>query len=129
MNPIAKYKTASASNPNVAHQLMFVFDEIIKLLYLAKKSIEEKDYETKFKTITKVTDILYSLRSGINEEKGGNIVKLLDNYYASTIAKLEQLNIKADGAGDIDQVIKSVNVVKDSIRESAQRENGNRNSA
>jgi flagellar biosynthetic protein FliS len=123
MNPIAKYKTASASNPNVVHQLMFVFDEIIKLLYLAQKSIEEKDYETKFKTISKVTDIFYNLRSGINEEKGGDIIKLLDNYYVSAIGKLEQINIKSEDPADVDQIIKSLNVVKDSIKDSAQREN------
>lgn len=40
MNPYFKYQRASATSDNKIQQMVFVFDEVIKSLYQAQKSIK-----------------------------------------------------------------------------------------
>lgn len=124
MDPLLKYKTTVATTTSVMHQLMFVLDEIIKLLHKAKKAIEEKDFETKFNALNKITDTFYNLRAGINVDKGGEIVVLLDNFYRAIVTRVEKVNIEGDNPSEIDEIVKSVYIVRDSIKDSVEKDPG-----
>ena len=63
-----KYKAATATTSDTSHQLIFIFDEIIKLLHTAKKAIENGDHEMKFKAISRIVEVLYILKSGVDPE-------------------------------------------------------------
>jgi flagellar biosynthetic protein FliS len=124
MDPLSKYKTATVATSSVVRQLMFVLDEIIKLLHKAKKAIEENDFETKYKTLSKVSETFYNLRTGINVEKGGDLVGLLDNFYKAVVIKVEKVNIEGDDPAEIDEILKSVYIVRDSIKDSVEQDPG-----
>lgn len=124
MDPLSKYKTATVVTSSVVRQLMFVLDEIIKLLHKAKKAMEEKDFETKFKTLSKVSETFYNLRAGINEEKGGDLVGLLDNFYKAIVIRVEKVNIQGEDPAEIDEIIKSVYIVRDSIKDTVEQDPG-----
>lgn len=116
MDPFQKYKSASMSTDDSVKRLLFVLDEVLKLLYVAQKALGEKDYESKYKTLSKVTDVFYILRSGVDLENGGDAIKMLDNFYASAIHNLQQANIKAESPEELDSIIKAVSIVKDTIK-------------
>jgi len=86
--------------------------------------MEEKDFETKFKTLSKVSETFYNLRAGINEEKGGDLVGLLDNFYKAIVIRVEKVNIQGEDPAEIDEIIKSVYIVRDSIKDTVEQDPG-----
>lgn len=116
MDPFQKYKSAALSTDDSVKRLLFVFDEIIKLLYLAQKALGEKDYESKYKALTRVTDVFYILKSSVDQEGGGDAIRMLDNFYTSAIHNLEQANLKAETPEDLDAIISAIIMVRDSIK-------------
>jgi flagellin-specific chaperone FliS len=118
MNPssVEKYKVASVKNSDTINQMLFVFDESIKLLYLAKKALAEKNYESKHNILTKIADTFIVLRSGVNVETG-EIIVMLDKFYEDVINKIHQINIKGSDPEDMNVIIDSIKQVRDSIQE------------
>ena len=118
MNPssVEKYKVASVKNSDTINQMLFVFDESIKLLYLAKKALAEKNYESKHNILTKIADTFIVLRSGVNVE-AGEIIVMLDKFYEDVINKIHQINIKSSDPEDMNVIIDSIKQVRDSIQE------------
>ena len=128
LKSLEKYKVATVKTSDTVNQMLFVFDESIKLLYLAKKALSEKNYDLKHNILMKVVDIFMVLRSGVNTE-AGEIIVMLDKFYESTIAKIHQVNISSSGDSvDIDVVIDSIKQVRDSIQE-AQANSAENNSS
>lgn len=127
IDPLQKYKSATVSGGDPVKQLVFIFDEVLKLLYIAQKAMKEKDYETKFKSLTKISDVFYVLKSGLRPEgegEGKDLIKMLDSFYDATIYNVHQLNLKSDDYTEVDKVIKAMSTVRDSIQEEV-----NKNSA
>lgn len=115
-NPVEKYKVATVKNSDAINQMLFVFDESIKLLYLAKKAFEEKDHDLKHKLLIKIADTFMVLRSGVNTE-AGEIIVMLDKFYETVINNIYQINIKSSNPDDLNVVIDSIKQVRDSIQE------------
>ena len=49
-------------------------------------------------------------------EKGGEAIRTLDNFYASTIYNLERANLKAETPEDLDVILNAIILVRDSIK-------------
>lgn len=116
LKSLEKYKITTVKTSDTVNQMLFVFDESIKLLYLAKKALDEKDHDLKQSILMKIVDIFMVLRSGVNTE-AGEIIVMLDKFYEGTITKIHQVNISSKGSEDIDVVIDSIKQVRDSIQE------------
>ena len=86
-----------------------------KLLYSAKKALGEKDYETKYRNLTKAVDIFQILRSGIDESVG-EAMQVLGRFYDSTIYNLHQANIKFDTPEQMDYIIDVIIDVRNSMQ-------------
>ena len=113
---VEKYKLATVKNSDTANQMLFVFDESIKLLHLAKKALAEKNLDSKHNILMKIVDTFIILRSGANTE-AGEIIVMLDQFYENVINKIHQINIKSSNPDDIDVVINSIKNVRNSIKE------------
>lgn len=113
---VEKYKLATVKNSDTANQMLFVFDESIKLLHLAKKALAEKNLDSKHNILIKIVDTFIILRSGANTE-AGEIIVMLDQFYENVINKIHQINIKSSNPDDIDVVINSIKNVRNSIKE------------
>ncbi len=113
---VEKYKLATVKNSDTANQMLFVFDESIKLLHLAKKALAEKNLDSKHNILIKIVDTFIILRSGANTE-AGEIIVMLNQFYENVINKIHQINIKSSNPDDIDVVIDSIKNVRNSIKE------------
>lgn len=123
MNLHKKYQTASITTGNKIQQMVFVFDEVIKLLYQLKKNIEANQIEERHKNLSKAIDIFYAMRTGIDLKNGGEAAKHLDNFYTLTIKVMEDLNIyQKNNIAEIDKLSKSIGEVRDTISEAAKAE-------
>jgi flagellar biosynthetic protein FliS len=112
MSPLEKYKATAATTSSNNNQLIFIFDEVLKLLLSAQKAIEEKKYETKFKALTRVIETLYILKAGIDSESKDEQIKAIDIFYGSTIYQLEDINIKGDKPEALQPIIKAISEVR-----------------
>ncbi|MFK7973615.1 MAG: flagellar protein FliS [Rickettsiaceae bacterium] len=106
VSELEKYKNATVTG-SAKQQMVFVLDEMLKLLFQAKAAMEKQDYETKFKALSKVTDGLYILRSGIDPDLDAN-TKMLHDFYSVTIDKLEQINLSGKDPEELQLVISTI---------------------
>ena len=113
---VEKYKLATVKNSDTINQMLFIFDESIKLLHLAKKALSEQSFDSKHNILMKIVDTFTILRSGANTE-AGEIIVMLDKFYENVINKIHQINIKSSNPDDIDVVIDSIKNVRNSIKE------------
>jgi flagellar biosynthetic protein FliS len=116
MNPHDKYKTAAASTANPKSQLIFVYDEIIKSLHNAKKAMSEQNYEDKFNHLTRVTDVLYTLRPGDDVGDDENLEKI-EVFYMATINKLENINMSGEDPAELDVIIEAFGSIRDTLQD------------
>jgi flagellar biosynthetic protein FliS len=105
-----KYKEVAAKTSGSLQQLIFIFDEVVKLLHLTKKAIQEDNRELKFKTISRIVEVFYILKSGINPDLADKSTKSIDMFYGATIAYLEDANIK-------DVTPEQIQILIDAMRE------------
>ncbi|MBN8511802.1 MAG: flagellar protein FliS [Rickettsiales bacterium] len=115
MNAIEKYKTATVSTSNTTTQMIFIYDELTKLLLQAQKAIEDKAYETKFKNLAKVIEVFYILKSGLPQDSSDEAIKIMDNFYGATINILENANMKGESPEEIQPAIDAIKDIKTSL--------------
>jgi flagellin-specific chaperone FliS len=110
-----KYRTATATTTDSTHQLIFIFDELMKLLHRAQKGILERDFETKFKALSRVIEVFYILKSGIDLETADESTKTIDVFYGATIVQLEKINMSDSEAGELQLMIDAIGEVRTAI--------------
>ena len=118
MDAYNKYKTAAIAAPSTKGKLVFIFEEVMKLLYTAKKAIEVKDYTTKYKSLQKISNVFLTLRSGVDLEKDPELGKVLDGFYREIIGKVNFINLAAKDTQEITDVIELVGTVRNAIKDS-----------
>lgn len=124
MNPFEKYKTAVAYTSSPKNQMIFVFDEVLRLLYKAKKAIGEKDYEKKYKTLIAAINVFYLLKDGVNQASSDENHKAIERFYGATINQLENINLKAQEPEEVDIVINAITEIREALatKESSKEE-------
>ncbi len=115
MNAIEKYKTATVSTGSTTSQMIFIYDELTKLLLQAQKAIEDKEHETKFKNLSKVIEVFYILKSGLPKDSEDQAIKIMDNFYGATINILENANMTGESPEEIQPAIDAIKEIKASL--------------
>jgi flagellar biosynthetic protein FliS len=110
-----KYRTAAATTTDSSHQLIFIFDEVMKLLHRAQKGIVERDLETKFKALSRAIEVFYILKSGIDLETADESTKTIDVFYGATIVQLEKINMTDGEAEELQLMIDAIGEVRSAI--------------
>ena len=116
MNPYFKYQRVSATSDNKIQQMVFLFDEVIKSLYQAQKSINNNDVKGKHNNLSKVIDVFYTLYYSVDIEGGGDAAKLFNNFNIISIQKLQDINLNNSNQQDIGEIIKVVSNVRNVLQ-------------
>lgn len=79
------YKAYHRATQTVAktRQVVMLFDGAIRFLQQGIEAIEAKDYETRFKKLSRVSQILIGLQSALDFNQGGLAAHTLYDFYAS----------------------------------------------
>ncbi len=72
--------------------ILFIYQELIKILNLAIYYFEENDIEKRVNSINKAIEIISTLMSVLNFEQGGQIALRLRSLYLYSIQKLTTAN-------------------------------------
>jgi len=96
-------------------QMIFIFDEIMKLVYQAKKCFEAEDHEGKYKNLTKVTDVLYEMRSSLNVEELPKETLFFIQFLVEMIKKTHNLHLSSASSEDYVGLLDAIRQMRDFI--------------
>ncbi len=109
-----RYEAYANATQTVAktRQVIMLYDAAIRNLRQAKKAIEEKRIEDRYKLLCKVGDIIYGLQGALDFESGGEVAKVLYNYYASLDMRVFSLHSSQDFV-TCDKVIEDLRAMRE----------------
>jgi flagellar protein FliS len=108
----AQNHTAVASPEKLIEML---YEGVLRFTTLAKRAIENKNYEEKVKYINKSTDIFVELINSLKDD-GSQMTAYLTGLYLHQIKTLSEANIK-NSTKELDSIIHVVKVLLETWRE------------
>lgn len=113
MNYHNKYHTSAINTASKEQKIIMMFDEMIKFLFKALKSIENQDFEAKNKNLRVVTDVFYSLCDDIELNTNDESTRIFSKFCGASANKLELINIGTLPNSEISVMIKDIAQVRD----------------
>jgi len=92
-----------------------LYEGLLKFTSLAKRAIEEKDYEAKVNWINRSTDIFIELNSSLSDD-GTDMSAYLSGLYMHQIQSLSKANIQ-NSTAELDTIIHVIRVLLETWRE------------
>lgn len=77
-------------------QVVMLYDGAIRYVQQAKEAIEKNDIEARFNALVKACDIINGLQISLDFDKGGDVAKLLYDYYAGIDMRLMSVHQSQD---------------------------------
>ena len=103
-NGVQSYRKTNITTSDPLRLIILCYEGVIDNLKLAKKKLEEKDYEKKSRALIKARDIIEELMCSLDFDKGGEIANNLESLYNYMFRKILQGDVNKD-IGAIDEVI------------------------
>lgn len=113
MNSYNKYQTSAISTASREQKIVMIFDEMIKFLFKAQKSIENKDFEAKNKSLRAVANAFYSLYDDIELDINDESLQIFKRFCGISANRLEQINIGTLPTSEISVIIKDISQIRD----------------
>jgi flagellar protein FliS len=83
--PSGVYKAYNRASHTVSktRQVVMLYDGAIRFMQQAKEAIERKDFETRYRRLSRVSEIVIGLQACLDFDSGGISAKRLYAFYAS----------------------------------------------
>jgi flagellar protein FliS len=107
----ATYRTARETVQKT-RQVVLLYDAVIRFLQQARQAIENKEYEARFNLLNKSSVILIGLQGSLDFENGGEISKILSDFYSAIDLRIQALNRTNDLAA-LDQIVTEIKMMRD----------------
>lgn len=98
------------------HQIVMLYDGIIRYVKQAKQAIEDNDIETRYNALTSACDIINGLQLSLDFDNGGDIAQLLYDYYAAMDMRLLSVH-QSNDAALLDLTIKHLRMMREAWEE------------
>ena len=89
------YKNATETISKT-RQIVLLYEAAIRYIRQAEEAINEKRIEDKYNLLVKAGNIIEGLHGCLDHEKGGDVAKVLDNFYSSMSFRIIDANTKGD---------------------------------
>lgn len=96
MNGVSTYQDSSISTQSKGRLIVLLYDGAIKFLKLAITELENNNYESKGRYISRAIDIVNELNAVLNLEEGGEIAHNLRRIYTFINTRLLEANMRKD---------------------------------
>lgn len=93
---IGAYQQTSIMTADPLKLVIMCYEGAISHLKVAREAYEEKDFETKAKSLQRVLDIIHELSSALDFEKGGAVAANLSALYAYMTRRILEGDLKRD---------------------------------
>lgn len=114
MNTHQKYQAYAAATQTVARtkQIVMLYEGIIRFLQQAKEAMDENRIEDRYTMLSKSSEILLGLQACLDFDNGGEIAKILYNYYSTIDAQIYQLH-RSNNAQECTRIISELKKMRD----------------
>lgn len=113
-----QYKAYAAANMTVGkiRQVVMLYDGAIRFVQQSVEAIRREDYETRYNLLTKTSEIITGLQNSLDFENGGDIAKLLYDFYASIDARIFSVH-RSNHIPTLESVMKELRMMRDAWHE------------
>ncbi len=111
-----EYKKATVTSSSPGELILMLYNGLIRFLRHAKLALSEKNIEDAHNYIIRAEDIIETLLSALDYEKGGEIAKNLSMLYDYIYWRLVEANTKKDEK-IIDEVIELIEPLREAWKE------------
>jgi flagellar protein FliS len=105
---IQKYSAATLPSGDPIKTVILLYDTLIRLLYKAKKAIDESNVILRHESIHQAAGVVDLLHNGLDLKNESKLIRLLDKFYTNLFIKINMLVIKNQGHEEIDEILQSV---------------------
>lgn len=108
------YRAYVAATQTVARtrQIVMLYDGAIRFVQQAREAIVDGRIEDRYRLLTRASDIIMGLQSCLDFDKGGDIAKILYQFYASIDARM--FSVHQDNSLDsCDRIIADLKNMRD----------------
>jgi len=109
-----KYQAYAAATQTVAktRQIVILYDGAIRFLQQAKEAIRERRIEDRYHLLIRASSIINGLQSCLDFEHGGNVAKILYQFYSSLDGRLFAIH-HSSSMESCDEVIADLKQMRD----------------
>lgn len=113
-----QYQAYAAATQTVAktRQIVLLYDGLIRFVLQAKIAIEEKRIEDRFNLLLKASDVISGLQSCLDFERGGDIARVLYNFYSSIDSRIFSIH-RTNSIETCDEVVAELRQMRDAWHE------------
>lgn len=86
----------AAHTVSKTRQVVMLYDGAIRFLQQAAEAMDQKDFETRYNKLTRVSDIIIGLQAALDFEAGGSSAKILFDFYSSMDMRIFNLHRSND---------------------------------
>jgi flagellar protein FliS len=110
----AAYGQAARTIPP-ALQVVMLYDGAIGRLREARRAVEERRVEDRYRAVEKAAAIVDALHACLDRERGGEVAALLDRLYTYASVRMQLINTHND-AGVCDELVARLTELRDAWR-------------
>lgn len=93
---LGQYKRVGVGTAGKSELVVMCYEKAIEMVRSAKRFYEEKEYEKKAKALQKSLEVINTLQSCLDMEKGGQIARNLEAIYIYLTRRLLEGDIRKD---------------------------------
>ena len=112
--PTSAHNAYSYASHNVTktRQVVMIYDGLISMVLQARKAIEEESPEDRFNALQRACMVVLGLQAALDYERGGEISRMLDDFYFGIDSRLMRLN-REPNLKALDGIVKEVRMMRE----------------
>lgn len=109
-----EYQAYAAAMQTMAgtRQVVMLYDGVIRYLMQAREAMVSKRIEDRFNNLTSAAEIVFGLQSCLDFENGGDVARILYNFYASVDTRIFSLH-RTNDVALCDAIIAEIRQMRD----------------
>jgi flagellar protein FliS len=109
-----KYKAYAAATQTVAktRQIVMLYDGAIRFMQQSKEAIHDRRIEDRYHLLIRASDVVTGLQSCLDFENGGDIARVLYQFYAAIDLKIFSIH-RSNSVETCDEVISDLKQMRD----------------
>lgn len=127
---MGQYKAYATANMTVGktRQVVMLYDGAMRFVQQAIEAIKKEDYETRYNLLAKTSEIISGLQNSLDFENGGDIAKLLHDYYTSIDVRIFSVH-RSNNISVLEAVLKELRMMRNAWHEIDQADSASKNAA
>jgi len=109
-----QYKAYATANMTVGktRQVVMLYDGAMRFVQQAIEAIGREDYETRYNMLARTSEIVSGLQNSLDFENGGDIARLLHDYYSSIDARMFTVH-RSNDVKVLESIVKELRMMRD----------------